>query len=542
MTDAADLVLLDGEIHTLTDPDETHEALAVRDGEIVRLGSSYDVEFLVGTGTTVIDLDGRVLLPGFIDAHTHVTTAGRKLVHADLSAATGPADAVDRLQARADELDEVEDPDEAEEDVDATEDTAGDSWVIGYGYDESTWSEDRYLTREDLDGVETDRPVVAFREDMHVASVDSAVLDRFAGSIPDDCLRTDAGEPTGVVVEEGIDPIRDATDPDLAETRELVTAALAAAAERGITGVHDMVRRSHAPRVYRELDAADELPVRVRINYWSDHLDALVETGLPTNAGTDFVRVGAIKSFTDGSFGGRTAKLSEPYADAPGETGQWVVEPDELAALAADAAGAGYQVAAHAIGDEAIDAVLDAYEEVAEASDADAGAGAATAGEARHRVEHVELATDEAIDRIAAGDVVASVQPNFRKWAVDGGLYERRLGDRTARTNRFRDLLDAGAALAFGSDGMPMDPLVGLHWAVNDPAGDQDLSVTEALRAYTRGAAAAGFDEDRLGTIEVGKRADLVALGDSPWERPDSLRDVDVDLTVVDGGVIYKDL
>ncbi|WP_096389806.1 amidohydrolase [Halopenitus persicus] len=522
MTDAADLVLLDGEIHTLTDPDETYEALAARDGGIVRLGSSYDVEFLVGTDTTVIDLDGRVLLPGFVDAHTHVTVAGRKLVHADLSTATSPEEAVDALRERAFETE----PDGAA----ATGNADGTEWVIGYGYDESTWEPARYLTRGDLDPVADDRPVVAFREDMHVVSVNSAALDRFAAAIPDDCIRTTDGEPTGVLVEEGVDPINDAIEPGLDETRELVESALNAAAERGITTVHDMVRRSHAPRVYRELAAATELPTRVRINYWSDHLEALVEAGLPTNAGDEFVQVGAIKSFTDGSLGGRTAKLSTPYDDAPGETGQWVVDPDDLAELVADATGAGYQFTAHAIGDEAVDAVLDAYE-IADATD----------GDERHRIEHVELASDEAIDRIADDNVIASVQPNFLKWAGDGGLYERRIGDRTSETNRYRDLLDAGARLAFGSDGMPMDPLVGLHWAVNAPAAAQRLSVTEALRAYTSGGAVAGFDEDRLGTIEVGKRADLVALADSPWDRPESIRDIDVDLTVVDGDVVYRD-
>jgi len=291
-----------------------------------------------------------------------------------------------------------------------------------------------------------------------------------------------------------------------------------------------MVRDSHAPRVYRDLDAADELTARVRINYWTDHLDALREVGLMTNAGSEFVETGAIKSYTDGSFGGRTARLSEPYADAPEETGQWVVDPDELADAVEDATDADYQFTAHAIGDEAVDGVLDAYETVS----------ATDPGDARHRIEHVEFADDAAIDRLADTGVVASVQPNFLKWAGEDGLYEARLGpERTAATNRYRDMIDAGVRLAFGSDGMPMDPLLGVHYAVNAPADAQRLSVTEALRAYTRGAAYAGFDENRLGTIETGKRADLVVLDDSPWDRPESIRDVGVAMTVVDGTVVH---
>jgi len=541
MSQPADRVLLNGEIHTLTDPDETYEAVAVRDGEIVRLGRSYDVDFLAGVETDVVDLDGRVLLPGFIDAHTHLTTVGRYLVHADLSGTDSPADAVGLLEERAADLEDGPAVDggtgsegtgsEGTGSEDTDTETA---WVLGYGYDESTWTEDRYLTREDLDRVSTERPVAAFREDMHVAAVNGVVLDRFAdalAAVPDETVPTDeSGELTGVLLESAIDPIYEAVEPGVEGTRSAVEAALEQCATRGITGFHDMVRDSHAPRVYRDLDAADELTARVRINYWTDHLDALREVGLMTNAGSEFVETGAIKSYTDGSFGGRTARLSEPYADAPEETGQWVVDPDELADAVEDATDADYQFTAHAIGDEAVDGVLDAYETVS----------ATDPGDARHRIEHVEFADDAAIDRLADTGVVASVQPNFLKWAGEDGLYEARLGpERTAATNRYRDMIDAGVRLAFGSDGMPMDPLLGVHYAVNAPADAQRLSVTEALRAYTRGAAYAGFDENRLGTIETGKRADLVVLDDSPWDRPESIRDVGVAMTVVDGTVVH---
>jgi len=344
-------------------------------------------------------------------------------------------------------------------------------------------------------------------------------------------LETDAaGEPTGVLVEAAIDPIYEAVEPDLTGTKAAIEAGLELCRTRGITGFHDMVRDSHAPRVYRELERAGDLTARVRINYWLDHFDALCEAGLTTNAGSSLVETGALKSYTDGSFGGRTAKLSTPYADTPDETGQWVVDPASLATAVADVTAAGYQFAAHAIGDDAIDAVLTAYEEHSVTDPADA----------RHRIEHVELADDAAIDRLAATGAVASVQPNFLKWAGADGLYETRLGaERTAATNRYRDLLDAGVPLAFGSDGMPMDPLYGIHHAVNAPAARQRLTVTEAVRAYTHGAAYAGFDEDRLGTVEVGTCADFVVLDASPWEHPASIRDIAVLMTVVDGTIVY---
>jgi predicted amidohydrolase YtcJ len=509
MTAAADLVLTDAEVHPLDGSGASHEAVAVRDGAIVRLGTAWEVEHLAGVETEVIDLEGRVLLPGFVDAHTHQTTLGQYLVHADLRGAAGPDDCIERLREVA---------------ADQTDD--GD-WVLGFGFDESGWSESRYLAREDLDQVSTDRPVAAFREDMHVAGVNTVALERHGDAMPDGDVRTSAGEPTGVLVEEAVDVIYRAIEPDRQATEALLRAAQAEANRLGVTMVHDMVRRSSAPAVYRALDRAGELTLRVRLNYWSDHLDALLETGLGTNDGTPMVRVGAVKTYTDGSLGGRTAKLHEPYADGDG-TGQWVVPPEELEALVDRADDAGLQLAAHAIGDAAVDAVLEAY---ADTTDPAA---------ARHRIEHAELTSTDAIQRFADLGVVASVQPNFLKWAQPGGLYERRLGtERGAATNRYRDLLDAGVPLAFGSDGMPLDPLFGVQHAVNHPAEDQRLSVTEALRAYTRGGAYAGFDEVRLGTIEVGNRADLVALDGSPWDQPDAIDDLSVALTVVDGEVVH---
>jgi hypothetical protein len=523
MTDAADLVLTNGEVHTLAEPGTdgaeptpAAEAVAVRDGRIVRVGSDYEVSFLAGVETETVDLDGATLLPGFVDAHTHMTTVGRFAVHADLRGAASREAAVDRLAERAAGTDPDEQP-----------------YVLGYGYDESTWGDGRYLAREDLDAVSTDRPVIAFREDLHTASLNGVALARHRGEMADADVETAGGDPTGVVVEDALEVLFDATRADRAETRTLLEAATARAAELGVTCVHDMVRRSHAPRVYREMAADGALPVRVRLNYWTDHLDAVAEAGLTTGSGNGMVRVGAIKSYTDGSIGGRTAKLSAPYADGDdGEdgptAGRWVVDPRELADLVDRATDAGFGFAAHAIGDEAIRATLDVYESVDDAP-------------APLRIEHVEVTPDALVERLGAADAVVSMQPNFLKWARPDGLYESRLGaGRTAATNRFRDLLDAGAELAFGSDSMPMGPLFGIQQTVTAPHGSQRLGVTEALRAYTRGAAAASGD-DGHGRIEAGAPADLVALSASPWAVDrNAIADVDPVLTVVDGEVVHR--
>jgi predicted amidohydrolase YtcJ len=504
MTEAADLLLTNAEVHALTRPDETHGAVAVRDGRIARVGDAYDLDFLAGVDTRRIDLDGRVLLPGFIDAHTHVALLGRRLRNADLSAATDREAALDALDARASEV------------------PAGDP-VVGFGYDESAWGDgEGYLDRTDLDAVDADGPVVAVREDLHVAGLDGTALAAFGDSLPESGVRRADGDPTGVVVEDAVDAVLDAVDDGGVEER--LRAAQAHAVERGVTGVHDVVGGGRVPAAYRAMDRDGDLLVRVRLNYLAEHLDALVEAGLRTNDGTGMVRVGALKAFADGSIGARTAKLSTPYADAPGETGAWRVDPAALAELVARAEDAGFQVAVHAIGDAAVDAAVECL------ADADPGR--------RHRIEHLELADDDAIERVAGAGIVASVQPNFHRWAGESGLYAERLGERRTATNRLGRLDAAGARLAFGSDCMPLSPLVGVDHAVNAPTPDQRLGVTEALRAYTAGGAYAGFDEDRLGTVEPGKRADLVVLDRSPWDA-DDIADVDVALTVVDGRVVY---
>lgn len=511
MTTSADFALTNARVHTLTGV-EPREAIAVQGGDILRVGSDSAVEQLCGNQAEWIDVDGRTVLPGFIDAHTHMEVLGQYELEADLTDANSPEECLDRLQAIRDNRPAAER-----------------EWILGFGYDESAWGGE-YLTRDQLDAVSGDRPVVAYREDLHLASVNSVVLDRYRTEMPADDVRTAGGEPTGVVVEGALSVIRDVTTADPERTEEYLRAAQSYANRHGVTAVHDMIRQSHAPRVYRELDLASELTLRVRLNYWRDHLDAVLETGLRSNHGSDRVHCGGIKTFTDGSIGGRTARLSKPYADAGSgdapadERGDWVVEPDSLRELVDRVDSAGFQMTVHAIGDEAIATTIDTFE--------------GTEGN-RHRIEHAEVLTDALVERLADAEVIVSAQPNFLKWARENGLYTRRLGDqRRVESNRFGALAEAGATLAFGSDCMPMDPLFGIAQVVNAPSPAQQLSVTEAIKAYTLGGAYAGYAEDRLGTLEAGKRADFVVLDESPWEAAD-IADIGVAMTIVDGDIVY---
>lgn len=504
MTEAADRLFSNGRVHTLTPAHERVDAIAVRDGKIARVGSNYEVGFQEGVGTEVIDLDGRVVIPGFVDAHTHLGLVGHYQVDADCGTDTRRA-CLDRLRAAS---------------------TVRDDWILGFGYDEGRWTDGGYLTCDDLDTVSEQRPVAAFREDLHLVSLNTVAFERVRDEVPNSDIQTRDGEPTGVVTEAGTDAVWEAVGLTGEDARPLLVAGQNRAHAVGVTTVHDMVRRQPIPRAYYDLDGTDDLTLRVRLTYWDDYLDAVIQTGLRPDWGSDRLRVGAVKTCADGSLGSRTAKLSAPYTDGE-ETGQWLRQPAALRDFADRVERSELQAAVHAIGDEAIAATLDALEETDET--------------ARHRIEHAEVLSDGMIERLADSGLVVSVQPNFLKWAREGDLYDARLGsDRRQNTNRFADLLAAGAHLAFGSDCMPLDPLFGIQQAVTAPTDGQRLTVTQAIRAYTQGGAYAGFDEQRLGTIEPGKCADFTVLSASPWEvPPDEIADIDVELTVVGGDIVY---
>lgn len=503
-------ILKNASIHTLSDarPNGTPdaEALAIEDGVIRAVGEVGDLDRFVDDEAETIDLGGRPLLPGFIDAHTHLEKTGQYLLHADLSTVGSREGALEALREQAD--------------------TATD-WILGFGYDRTQWDDDRPLTKDDLDPISDATPIAAFHVDTHSAVVNSVALELF-DERTDAWFETEHGEPTGVIVEDGVNALEAIIGQDIDEIREIILAAQDHAVSLGITTVHEMVRDSLAPRVYRQLDTQGELKLRVRINYWSDHLDAVIETGLHRDHGSEFVCTGGIKSYTDGAPDGRTAKLFEPYADGEGR-GEWVVPPEELREIVSLADEHDHQMIVHAIGDEAIEETLNALETTSSPETS------------RHRIEHCQLATDEHIERLQAIDVIASIQPNILRWTHADEMLEQRLGEKRAReSKRIRTLLDADVQVAFSSDCIPIGPLYGIHHAVNarDPA--QRVSVGEALRAYTYGSAYAGFAEQKRGTISPGKQADLVVLEESPWERPDSIKDIDVDLTMVDGEIVYQ--
>lgn len=513
------LTLAGGTIYPLGESMDRHDAIRFEDGRVEALGEDVYPE---SNGGNRLDLDGEVVLPGFNDAHCHVISVGMTLLESDLSTATSREHALDMLRENA-------------------EQTPPGNWVLGFGYDESTWSPGNreYLTREELDEVSDSHPIAAQRVDGHTSTLNSEALARidFEGAESD--VHYDGAEPTGVIVEDAVIRLRRATYPEPEKARRALDLATDRAVELGLTSLQDMAGMTTAPGPGDPAHAAfhaawreGELPVRIGYYVHVERNDALSSLELASGFGDDRLRVLGLKVFSDGAIGSQTAKLSDEFADDPGNDGQFVIERDEMAEAFAEAADANQQIATHAIGDEAIGVVLDAYEEVQSTYAADGP---------RLRIEHLELATDDHLRRLRALGGVASMQPNFLQWSAPDGLYDTRLGDQwLRRNNAFRAVVDEGIPLAFGSDTMPFGPLYGVHHAVNAPHEVQRLSVEEAIHAYTRGAAYAEFAEDRKGTLEPGMLGDAVVLDRDPFEHPDEIRDIEVRATIVGGEIVYE--
>lgn len=509
----ADLIVR-GAILTMEARTPTAKALAIGGGRILAIGTEAQAERWRGNRTRVWTLrEGFMIVPGFIDSHTHLATDAWRRTWVDLTGCARLEEALERLRTRTDGVRRGE-------------------WIVGRGWDESAWPENRYLDRTDLDRVSATIPILVNRVDGHMCSVNSAVLRRVGLDVHEAGIeRGMDGIRMGVLKEAAAERAREAIPPP-AEARwaSLLEEAIAYVHSLGITGVHDMVDDCHL-RLYQTLRRKNRLSIRVYACPYDDLLDSLIAAGMQTGLGDEWLRVGPIKVFADGSLGARTAALNDPYADEPHTVGRLNRSPKELTSLLEKAHRAGLQLAVHAIGDQAIDVVVDAFARILETDSRE---------NSRHRIEHFELPTEEVLGQMRELGLVASMQPNFvASWSGSGGLYERRLGRRRLeRNNPFRTICRNKFPLAFGSDGMPYGPLFGLAGAVEAPFAPQRLSPEEAIRAYTFGGAVASFSEDSTGTLAVGKAADFVVLSGDPRRLP--LADLAVEETVVGGRVMYR--
>ena len=520
MTDKT-LVLTGGTVHTLDPLRPRAGGLAVRDGRIAALDPQPE------DARHTIDLRGRAVLPGFIDAHLHFGAWALAGQQVDLDPADSLTEGLDLVRRAAERLAEPT------------------SWLRGRGWDRNRWG--RLPTAAELDAAVGSRPAVLSSRDGHSLWVNTPVL-RLAeiGSAtpdpPGGAIERDArGEPSGVVFENARDLVwRVVPPPSIDDLASVIRAGLPVAAAAGLTGVHSF-EDERSLEAFRRLDQAGELSLRVWHGAPRRQLRAARRLGLRTGVGSEHLQIGPVKLFADGALGSRTAYLLEPYARrADGYRGLPTLQPEELLDDLQVAADAGLDIAIHAIGDAAVRGVLDAVER-----------SRAALGDRLVRIEHAQLVDPADVPRFAALGVVASMQPSHA--VSDWRVADAHWGGRARHGYAWRTLLAAGACLAFGTDAPVerIEPLPSLQAAVTrrdaegqPPGGwypEERLSLLDAVRAYTLGAARAGRADHRRGSLSVGKDADLVVLSADPFAiEPDQLLEVRVELTMVGGRIVYQ--
>ena len=538
------LVVHGGPIWTVDAARPQAEAFAVEDGAIVAVGDHGAV--VDGRADwPALDLEGRAVIPGLIDAHGHLMNLGLSLLQVDLIGAASLDETLDRIAAFAAEL-----PDGA--------------WVQGRGWDQTDWpaapdGSYPFPTRADLDRVVPDRPVFVKRVDGHATWTNTAAL-RAAGIDPDApapadrpdgrFLRDASGRPTGLFIDAADDVVEAAIPPrSAAETEAALERALAETARLGLTGVHDVgLSAGVTPEVlalYERAIEAGRFPIRVHTMWDADVVaEACASGAAPRTHPSGRLQARAVKLYSDGALGSRGAALLADYSDDPGNRGLLFRSEAELQALVESAMRCGLQVNTHAIGDRGNRLVLDVYQRALAATGG---------GPGRHRIEHAQVVRLEDIPRFAEHGVIASVQPTHA--TSDMPWAEARVGaERIRGAYAWRRLVDAGARVALGSD-FPVerpDPLAGVYAAVTRqdasgaPAGgwfgNQALTRAEALRGFTLDAAYAGFMEDAVGSLEVGKRADFVVLsGDLMRVPAEQILDLRVVATYLDGEPVYQE-
>ena len=509
------------------------EAMAVRGEEIAAVGTSDEIRALA-PGVTPIDAAGRLVVPGFIDTHVHFVDAGFDLSSVQLRDAGTREEFVSRIKAFAETV------------------PAG-TWITGGNWDHSLWGGE--LPRRDwIDAVTPGHPVWINRLDGHMALANSAALkaagvtratSEVAGG---EIVRDARGEPTGLLKDNAMGLVSRVEPEPSDEMRDrALSAAMQYVAERGVTSVHNMGSWSDLAtfaRARRANTLATRIYGVVPLSDWERLRDVVAarEYGGSDGRGDEWLRVGGLKGFVDGSLGSHTAAFHEPFNDAPKDRGLLINTEADLSTWISGADRTGLHVMVHAIGDRANDLLLGIYERVA---------GENGARDRRFRIEHAQHLSAAAIPRFATLGVIPSMQPYH---AIDDGRWaEAYIGDRIRTTYAFRSLLDAGAKLAFGSDWFvaPPTPLEGIYAAVTrrtldgkTPGGwvpDEKVSVEEALRAYTVNAAYASFDEARKGALTPGRLADFVMLDRNLFEiAPEEIRDARVVLTVVGGRTVVE--
>ncbi len=527
----ADLVLYNGNVHTMDPTSPRVQAVAITGNCVVAVGSDAEMRALLSSKGKAIDLQGRTVVPGFIDAHLHFMSYGLSLKQIDLAQVPTLEQALARVAARAAE-------------------TPAGQWLTGRGWNHSLWEGGAFPSRHDLDDVAPEQPVFLRRKCGHagwansralaLAAITAETADPPGGAIDHDAA---TGQPTGILKETAMDLMSDLIEkPSLDEAMEAIQTGISKAHKLGLVGVHTM-EASPAFRAFQQLRAEGKLKLRVLMQIPAKNLDAAIQVGLRSGLGDELLRIGGVKLFADGALGPYTAYMLEPYSDDPANYGIAIADAAHLTKVIGKAAQAGIASFTHAIGDRANREVLDAVQ-----TSREAGVGL----HLRHRIEHTQLLHPDDVARLAKLGVIASMQPIHA--TQDMLVADELWGARCAGGYPWRSLLDSGAVVAFGSDSPveDLDVMKGIHAAVTrrrpdgypGPDGwypEQALTVAEAVYAYTAGAAYASGEEAIKGTLSPGKLADLVVLSQDIFTiDPMSIPETKVWVTMFDGEFVYE--
>lgn len=533
-----EIVLFNGYIATQSPRQPVAQAVAIGRGRILAVGGTDEILGLAGKETEKVDLEGRLVLPGFIDTHIHFYEWALKRQGIKLDDVSHIEMFLDRLRKGLEGKPEGQ-------------------WIFGQGWNETDWKEPCMPTRELLDRVAPHHPVLLWRCDMHLAAANSAALERAGidAEMPDPpegrIEKDEKGKPTGILRELAINLVRDViSPPDMDQILDAFQDSAAALHRRGITGIHD-VRLMADPdgarafQAFQQLDNDRSLSLRTWVTLPGEQLTEIIGLGLRTGFGNDRLRVGHIKFFSDGGMGARTAWMIDPFLDAA--CGMPLVDMGTLAGDVRRADEMGLSVMVHAVGDRANRELIDLFGALEE--------NRAQTGRQRplvpHRIEHVQMIRPEDVKRINDMHLALCVTP--ANMILDINLIDAAVGEKGAYTYALRSLMDTGAPVMFSSD-CPVcdpDPLAGIHAAVTRQRHDgtpemgwhpeQRVTIAEAIQAYTSTPATVhqAFD---LGVIAPGNRADLTILRENLLAvLPSIIPEVKVAMTVFDGRIVFRD-
>lgn len=525
------LILFNGKIHA----HPTASAIAIRDGKIFAVGDDAEIRTLAHSRTEQINLNGKLILPGFTDAHFHFFDWALGRLDVQVAGVSSLMELQQRVAARA-------------------EKTPAGQWIKGSGWNESEWTPPEMPTRTDLDVVSPNHPVILWRADHHAAVANSRAL-AIAGITadfpdpPDGVIERDLhGEPTGVLKELAINLVSDHIPPADDDTAlDALRSGIAELHRLGITGLHDQrmmsgSRGAKAWRAYQTLERQGVLNLRVTSNIHYSQLPEAIALGLKSGFGSDRLRFGFVKMFSDGSMGAHTAWMLARYEDTKDGYGLAAMPMEKIAAVTREANAHGWAISVHAIGDRANREVLDILEEVTAAAPAPSSIP--------HRIEHAQLLHPDDLPRFAKLNITASMQPVHL--LDDMVKMERVWGPRARCAFAFKCLLKSGARLAFGSDAPVANPnpWLGIHAAVNrsKPKAtdggyypEEQISVAQAVHAYTQANADAVGLSAVQGSISPGKWADLVVASQNIFAvDPLNIADTTAVMTIFNGEIVFS--